>query len=120
MKFQCAEAWSRQSAPTLDLIPWDVGAKALAANASPESQATCGPVYATRLRVCRSPPGSVQATLHLGRESSRQGWTPTKPDPISIETDTLMALIQTRRQGLKQDRLTSIVSTSGGSIGVDR
>ena len=44
-----APAWSRQSAPTLDLIPWDVGAKALAANASAESQATCGPVYATRL-----------------------------------------------------------------------
>ena len=32
----------------LDLIPWDVGAKALAANASAESQATCGHVYATR------------------------------------------------------------------------
>jgi len=31
------------------LIPWDVGAKALAANASAESQATCGPVYATRV-----------------------------------------------------------------------
>jgi hypothetical protein len=29
-----------------------------------------------------------------------------------------MALVQTRRQGLKQDCLTSIVSTSGGSIGV--
>ena len=44
-----ALAWSRRSAPMLDLIPWDVGAKALAANASAESQATCGPVYATRL-----------------------------------------------------------------------
>jgi hypothetical protein len=33
----------------MDLIPWDVGAKALAANASSESHATCGPVYATRL-----------------------------------------------------------------------
>ena len=44
-----ALVWSRQSARTLDLIPWDVGAKALAANASAESQATCGPVYATRL-----------------------------------------------------------------------
>jgi hypothetical protein len=32
----------------------------------------------------------------------------------------LMALLQTRRQELKQDSLTSIVSTSGGSIGVDR
>jgi hypothetical protein len=32
----------------------------------------------------------------------------------------LMALLQTRRQALKQDSLTSIVSTSGGSIGVDR
>jgi hypothetical protein len=30
----------------------------------------------------------------------------------------LMALVQTRRQGLKQDSLTSIVSTSDGSIGV--
>jgi hypothetical protein len=29
MEFRCAEAWSRQSAPTLDLILWDVGAKAL-------------------------------------------------------------------------------------------
>jgi hypothetical protein len=32
----------------------------------------------------------------------------------------LAALNQTRRQGLKQENLTSIVSTSGGSIGVDR
>jgi hypothetical protein len=32
----------------------------------------------------------------------------------------LMALLQNRRQGLKQDSLTSIISTSGGSIGVDR
>jgi hypothetical protein len=30
-----------------------------------------------------------------------------------------MALVQTRRQGLKHESLTSIVSTSGGSIGVD-
>jgi hypothetical protein len=104
----------------LELIPWDVGAKALAANASAESQATCGTVYATQLRVCRSPHGSAQATLHLGRESSRQGWTPTKPDPMSIGTDTLMARLQTRRQELKQESLMSIVSTSGGSIGVDR
>jgi hypothetical protein len=29
----------------------------------------------------------------------------------------LMALLQTRRQEFKQDSLTSIVSTSGGSIG---
>jgi hypothetical protein len=39
---------------------------------------------------------------------------------MSIGTDTLMALLQTRRQGLKQESVTSIVSTSGGSIGVDR
>jgi hypothetical protein len=39
---------------------------------------------------------------------------------MSIGTDTLMALVQTRKQGLKQNSLTSIVSTSGGSIGVDR
>jgi hypothetical protein len=32
----------------------------------------------------------------------------------------LMALVQTGRKRLKQDSLTSIVSTSGGSIGVDR
>jgi hypothetical protein len=32
----------------------------------------------------------------------------------------MMALLQTRMQGLKQGSLTSIVSTSGGSIGVDR
>jgi hypothetical protein len=44
---------------------------------------------------------------------------PTKPDPISIGTDRLMALVQTKRQGLKQDSLTSIVSTSGGSTGVN-
>jgi hypothetical protein len=37
---------------------------------------------------------------------------------MSIGTDRLMALVQTRRQGLKQDSLTTIVSTSGGSIGV--
>jgi hypothetical protein len=39
---------------------------------------------------------------------------------MSIETDMLMALLQTRRQGLKQQSVTTIVSTSGGSIGVDR
>ena len=60
----------------------------------------------------------AQPTLHLERDSSRQGWAPIKPDPMSIGTDRLMALVQTRRQGLKQDSLTSIVSTSGGSIGV--
>jgi hypothetical protein len=32
----------------------------------------------------------------------------------------LMALVRTRRQELKQESLTSIVSTSGGYIGVDR
>jgi hypothetical protein len=37
---------------------------------------------------------------------------------MSIGTDRLMALIQTGKQGLKQDSLTSIVSTSGGSSGV--
>jgi hypothetical protein len=100
------------------LIPWDVGAKALAANASAESQATSGPVYATRLRVCKSPPGSAQLTLHLGRDSSREGWTPTKPNPMSIGTDKLVACLQTRRQGLKQNSSTSIVSTSGGLTGV--
>jgi hypothetical protein len=36
---------------------------------------------------------------------------------MSIGTDRLMTLVQTRRQGLKQDSLTSIVSTSGGSTG---
>jgi hypothetical protein len=45
---------------------------------------------------------------------------PTEPDRMSIGTDMMMALVQTRRQGLKQESLTSIVSTSGGSIGVDR
>jgi hypothetical protein len=39
---------------------------------------------------------------------------------MSIGIDTLMALVQTRRQGLKQDSLMIIVSTSGGSIGVNR
>jgi hypothetical protein len=29
-----------------------------------------------------------------------------------------MALVQTKRQGLKQDTVTSVVSTSGGSTGV--
>ena len=37
---------------------------------------------------------------------------------MSIRTDTLMARLQTRRQGLKHDSLTSIVSTSDGSNGV--
>jgi hypothetical protein len=37
---------------------------------------------------------------------------------MSIGIDMLMApLVQTRRQGLKQESLTNIVSTSGGSIG---
>ena len=48
----------------------------------------------------------------------RWGWTTIKPDPMSIGTDRPMALVQTRRQGLKQDIMTSIVSTSGGSIRV--
>jgi hypothetical protein len=39
---------------------------------------------------------------------------------MSIETDLLMALLQTTRQGLKKESLTTIVSTSGGSIGADR
>ena len=43
---------------------------------------------------------------------------PTTPDPMSIRTDTLMTQLQTRRQGLKQDSLTSIVSTSGDLTGV--
>jgi hypothetical protein len=34
-----------------------------------------------------------------------------------IGTDKLMTLVQTRRQELKHDSLTSIVSTSGGSTG---
>ena len=37
---------------------------------------------------------------------------------MSIRTDTLMARLQTRRQGLKHDSLTNIVSTSDGSNGV--
>jgi hypothetical protein len=45
---------------------------------------------------------------------------PTKPDHMSIKTDLLMALLQTTRQGLKQESLMTIVSTSGASIGVDR
>ena len=57
----------------------------------------------------------AQPTPHLERDCSRQAWTPTKPDPMSIRTDRLMALVQTRRQGLNQDSLTSIVCTSGGS-----
>jgi hypothetical protein len=39
---------------------------------------------------------------------------------MSIKTDTLMALVQTRRQGLNHDSLTSTVSTSGGSTGHGR
>jgi hypothetical protein len=39
---------------------------------------------------------------------------------MSIGTDMLMAPLQTRRQELKQNSLTSIVFTRGGSIGVDR
>jgi hypothetical protein len=39
---------------------------------------------------------------------------------MSIETDLMVALLQTTRQGLKQESPTTIVSTSGGSIGVDR
>ena len=35
---------------------------------------------------------------------------------MSIKTDTLMASLQTKRQGFKHDSLTSIVSTSGVSI----
>ena len=57
----------------------------------------------------------AQPTPHLERDSSRQGWTPTKPDPMSIGTNRPMALVQTRREGLKQDSQTSIVCTSGGS-----
>jgi hypothetical protein len=45
---------------------------------------------------------------------------PTKPNHMSIEADLLMALLQTTTQGLKQESLTTIVSTSGGSIGVNR
>ena len=37
---------------------------------------------------------------------------------MAIKTDTLMARLQTRRQGLTHDSLTSIVSTSGGLSGV--
>jgi hypothetical protein len=32
----------------------------------------------------------------------------------------LMALVETTRQGLKQESIKSIVNTSGGCIGVDR
>jgi hypothetical protein len=39
---------------------------------------------------------------------------------MSIETDLLMALLKPTTQGLKQESLTTIVSTSGGSIGVER
>jgi hypothetical protein len=39
---------------------------------------------------------------------------------MSITTDTVMAMVQTTRQVLKQESLTSIVSTSDDSIGVDR
>ena len=37
---------------------------------------------------------------------------------MSITIDTLMARLQTRKQGLKHDSLTTIVSTSDGSNGV--
>ena len=62
----------------------------------------------------------MQTTTRLGASHATfraQSWTPTKPDPMSITTDTLMARLQTKRQGLKQDSLTSIVSTSGGLSG---
>jgi hypothetical protein len=39
---------------------------------------------------------------------------------MSIMTDTVMALVQTRRQGLNYNSLTSIVSISDGSTGVNR
>jgi hypothetical protein len=39
---------------------------------------------------------------------------------MSIGTDMLMTLVHSRMQGLKQESLTSVVSTSGGSIGIDR
>jgi hypothetical protein len=105
----------------LDLIPWDVGAKALAANASVTGHLWTG-LRNSASSVQITARGSAQAALHLGRESSSVGWMPTKPDHMSIETDLLMALLQTTRQGLKQESLTTIdiVSTSGGSIGVDR
>jgi hypothetical protein len=38
---------------------------------------------------------------------------------MSIRIDTVMALVQTRMQGLNHDSLTSIVSTSGGSTSVN-
>jgi hypothetical protein len=37
---------------------------------------------------------------------------------MPIGADRLMALVQTIRQGLKLDSLATIVSSSGGSIGV--
>jgi hypothetical protein len=37
---------------------------------------------------------------------------------MSIGTDKLIARLQTRRQGLKHDSLTTIVSTSGGCTSV--
>ena len=67
----------------------------------------------------RNSASSLQITARLGASHATfraQSWTPTKPDPMSITTDTLMARLQTKRQGLKQDSLTSIVSTSGGLI----
>jgi hypothetical protein len=39
---------------------------------------------------------------------------------MSITTDTVMALVQTIRQGLNHDSLTSIGSISGGSTDVNR
>jgi hypothetical protein len=39
---------------------------------------------------------------------------------MSIRIDTVVALVQTRMQGLNHDSMTSIVSISGGSTGVNR
>ena len=55
-----------------------------------------------------------QSTPHFERDSSRHGWTLTKPDPMSIGTDRPMALVQTVQQGLHQIRLTGIVDTRDG------
>ena len=57
----------------------------------------------------------AQSTPHFERDSSNNGWTLTKPDPLSIGTDRPMALVQTRRQMLHQTSLTSIVGASFGS-----
>jgi hypothetical protein len=55
---------------------------------------------------------SLQITARLGashtafrRDSSRQGWKPAKPNPMSIGSDRLTTLVQTRRQWLKLDSL---------------